>query len=732
MQIDTTDEQPDSGTRILPLMSDPGNHRMLIEWLDDHPTYESVDATGGIEESVFDVCVLDKGAFQEHLDQLRAKKKEAAPVLLPYLLLLPEADSDIIDSDAGQLADNVVTDMIDEIVGLPIKQAELHWRVTALLRLRNQSLTLREREQELERQVDLFEKAQDIANVGAWEYYIGAEHGWWTEEARRIHALPEDTTVSPELSLQYYHPDDRPVIEEAFEKAVEEGEPYDLELRLIDAKENQRWVRTRAEPQYEDGELTRVRGTIQDITERKERERDLQRIKQAVEAAGHSIYITDTNGTIEYVNPAFEEVTGYTQSEAVGETPKILDAGKMSDDYFEELWDTILAGDAWKEEIINRRKNGEIYTARQTIAPVTEGGDIHAFVAIQEDITERILRRERLARRTQAIDDAPIGITISDPDQEDNPLIYVNDAFEELTGYTREEVLGENCRFLQGENTDSDRVARMRQAIDAKEPITIELKNYRKDGSEFWNHLDIAPVRDDAGEVVNYIGFQQDVSGRKERQRQLGIIDRALRHNLRNSINLIQGHAQTIQSETSGEIAASAEQIADESDELLDIGEKERQITELLQEEPTQMEFDIADSLDDIASSLGSRYPEAEIAIDCAEEVTVKVSSRFRQAIRELMTNAIVHNDSSSPEVTVNVMQTDERVRIGISDTGPAIPEIEKELLAVETEPTPLEHASGFGLWLVKLIVTRSGGTLTIEENSPVGNLVRIDLPRST
>jgi len=730
MQIDTTAEQLDSGTRILPLVSDPGNRRMLIEWLDEHPTYESVDATEGIEESVFDVCVLDKGAFQEHLDQLRAKKTEAAPVLLPYLLLLPEADSDIIDSDAGQLADNIVTDTIDEVVGLPMKQAELHWRVTALLRLRNQSLTLREHEQELERQVDLFEKAQDIAKVGAWEYDIGAEHGWWTEEASRLHGLPEDTTASPELSLQYYHPDDRPIIEDAFEKAIEEGEPYDLELRLIDAKETQKWVRTRAEPQYEDGELIRVRGTIQDITERKEREWDLQRIKQAVESADHSIYITDTDGTIKYVNPAFEEVTGYTQSEAVGETPKILDSGEMSDDYFERLWDTILAGNAWNEEIINRRKNGDTYTARQTITPVTEGDDIHAFVAIQEDITEHILRRERLARRTQAIDDAPIGITISDPDQEDNPMIYVNDAFEEITGYTREEVLGENCRFLQGKNTDSDRVARIRQAIEAKEPITIELRNYRKDGSEFWNHLDIAPVRDADDEVVNYIGFQQDVSGRKERQRQLGIIDRALRHNLRNRINVIQAHAEMIQSETSGEIAASAEQITDVSDKLLDIGEKERQITKLLQEEPRQMEFDIADNLDDIASSLRSRYPEAEIAIDCAEEVTVQVSSRFQKAISELMTNAIVHNDSSSPEVTVDVTQTDERVRIGISDNGPAIPEIEKELVAVEEEPTPLEHANGFGLWFVKLIIKRSGGTITFEENSPVGNIVRIDLPR--
>jgi PAS domain S-box-containing protein len=721
----------ESGARILPLIADSGNRQLLTNWIDEHPAYESVGASGDIVEADFDICVIDEGAFKEHTEALRAKKNAAAPVLVPYLLLLPDSGAEVIDADAGQLADSVVTETVDEIVSLPIQQAELNWRLEALLRLRNQSVTLRERERELERQVDLFEKAQDLADVGAWEYDIETGRNWWTDETYRIYGLSEDVDLTPEEGIEYYHPEDRPVIEEAFHRAIEEGEPYDVEVRFVDAEDNHRWVRTRGEPQYEDGELARVRGTIHDITERKERELDLQRIEQAVEATEHAIFITDTDGTIEYVNAGFEEITGYSQAEVVGETPDVLNSGEMSEEYFEEQWDTILSGGVWEEEIVNRHKNGELYTAMQTVAPVTDDdGEVHAFVAVHDDITERKERERTLERRTKAIDEAPVGIVITDPDRVDNPMIYVNDAFVEMTGYPREESVGENCRFLQGENTDPDRVAELREAIDAEEPVAVDLKNYRKDGTEFWNHLEIAPVRDDTGAVVNYIGFQQDVTGRKERQRQLEVLDRVLRHNLRNNMNVIRGQAETVHSETSGGVAASAGEIVEMSDRMIRLAEKERQITDLLRENPSQAEVGLRDSLQNVVSSIRSNHPEATITVDCPDDATVEAVPQLGQAVEELVTNAAVHNDSSSPEVAVSVSQTDETVRIDVADNGPQIPEMERELLVGEAEQTPLYHGDGLGLWLVKLITARSGGTVTVGENSPAGNVVSIELPR--
>jgi len=123
----------------------------------------------------------------------------------------------------------------------------------------------------------------------------------------------------------------------------------------------------------------------------------------------------------------------------------------------------------------------------------------------------------------RAMDEAPVGITISDPSRRDNPLIYANDRFHELTGYPPDEILGQNCRFLQGEATREEPVARMRDAIEAEEPVTVELRNYRKDGSMFWNRVRLVPIRSDSGTVTNWLGYQQDVTAEKRYEQDLSL-----------------------------------------------------------------------------------------------------------------------------------------------------------------------------------------------------------------
>jgi PAS domain S-box-containing protein len=124
--------------------------------------------------------------------------------------------------------------------------------------------------------------------------------------------------------------------------------------------------------------------------------------------------------------------------------------------------------------------------------------------------------REELRLKSRAMDEAPVGITITDPDREDNPMIYINDAFSRLTGYDKADVVGRNCRFLQGEESDPDAIEEMREAIDAGETVSVELANYRAGGEKFWNKVDIAPVRGDDGTVENFVGFQTDVTDRTE------------------------------------------------------------------------------------------------------------------------------------------------------------------------------------------------------------------------
>jgi len=130
--------------------------------------------------------------------------------------------------------------------------------------------------------------------------------------------------------------------------------------------------------------------------------------------------------------------------------------------------------------------------------------------------TPKDLPRPTAESIIRAVDEAPVGITLSDPSLPDNPMVYVNDAYEELTEYSREGVLGRNCRFLQGPDTDEEPVRRMREAIDADEPVSVELINYREDGTPFWNQVTIAPIYDGDNEVIHYVGFQNDVTERKE------------------------------------------------------------------------------------------------------------------------------------------------------------------------------------------------------------------------
>lgn len=113
---------------------------------------------------------------------------------------------------------------------------------------------------------------------------------------------------------------------------------------------------------------------------------------------------------------------------------------------------------------------------------------------------------------TQILDTCVNGVTLSDPDQPDSPIVYANTIFEQLTGYSQEEILGRNCRFLQGEDRDQPALDEIRAALKAHSPVEVTLRNYRKDGTLFHNRLSIQPLRDASGRLIYYLGVQYDVS----------------------------------------------------------------------------------------------------------------------------------------------------------------------------------------------------------------------------
>jgi PAS domain S-box-containing protein len=146
---------------------------------------------------------------------------------------------------------------------------------------------------------------------------------------------------------------------------------------------------------------------------------------------------------------------------------------------------------------------------------------IDGLLATREHSVESRQRQRELELYERAIDGAGIGISIADANEDDLPLVYVNEGFLETTGYDREEVIGRNCRFLQGENTEESTVEEMRSALADERPVSVEIRNYRRSGEQFWNDLDIMPVRGEDGEVTHFLGFQRDVTERKQRERLL-------------------------------------------------------------------------------------------------------------------------------------------------------------------------------------------------------------------
>lgn len=155
----------------------------------------------------------------------------------------------------------------------------------------------------------------------------------------------------------------------------------------------------------------------------------------------------------------------------------------------------------------------------------------------------------------QALNRSAYGITLSDARREDSPLVYVNDNFATLTGYSRDDVIGKNCRFLQGEDTDPEAVAMIREAIRCGQATSCLLLNYRRDGSRFWNRFQLSPVRDKGGDVVAFLGIQSDVTDhlesrdREAEQQRLAILGRRTGefvHELNNALLPIVLHAEAI------------------------------------------------------------------------------------------------------------------------------------------------------------------------------------------
>lgn len=333
-----------------------------------------------------------------------------------------------------------------------------------------------------------------------------------------------------------------------------------------------------------------------------------------------------------------------------------------------------------------------------------------------------------LRLKEKALDQAPVGLSIADATAVDDPLVYVNDQFVRTTGYNRGEVLGRNCRFLQGEETDAGTVAKIRGALDEGSPVNVDLVNYRKTGEKFWNKLDIAPIRDERGAVTHYVGFQTDITEQKVEQRRQEVFNRVLSHNLRNKMNVIKAYLELL--ERRDDTAEELGKIGDAVENLQALAETARETDRVLSEtnafdtvvEPEQRLRSLVDSVAD-------RYTDVEIRLELPDKPMAPVATGgLFAALEEALENAAKHNDSSDPYVTVRaVNRGDHWVDIEIEDNGPGIPE--QELTVLRHGENALEHADRMGIWLIYWTVTRAGGTMDVTDCDGEGTRITLSVP---
>ncbi len=186
-------------------------------------------------------------------------------------------------------------------------------------------------------------------------------------------------------------------------EAVVSGTPWRFEGRFVKPDGDPLWFQAIATPKKE-GPSILYHGVLLDITERKRAEEDLRRLNFAIERAAESVLITDPDGVIQYVNPAFEKVTGYSRSEAIGRTPSLLKSGVQDHSFYENLWKTLKGGMIWSGRMTNRRKDGKLIQADSTISPlVTSAGVLTGYISLNRDITEAV-KLETMLRQAQKME----------------------------------------------------------------------------------------------------------------------------------------------------------------------------------------------------------------------------------------------------------------------------------------------------------------------------------------
>ena len=330
------------------------------------------------------------------------------------------------------------------------------------------------------------------------------------------------------------------------------------------------------------------------------------------------------------------------------------------------------------------------------------------------------------------IQDAVVAFELVDED----PIVRgVNEAFVEQFGYPRGEVLGADLNERIVPPWRREEAAKLdRRTADGE----INYQRVRRQTvSGLREFLYRAVPYTDVEHVVDGYAVYTDLTETTQRERQLKVLNRLLRHNLRNKASVIGGNVELLLSgaDPDGvEAERAAREAREAAEELRTLSDEAMQINRVLDSRTTRATAaDIVPLLRNVTGRFRDRNPSATIETDIPGSASVVVTTGFRGAIEALIENAIEHNPDPEPRVRVRIRPGPEAewLDLTVADDGPPIPSADREVITGEAEITQTHHGRGLGLWLVKWTVERSGGRLSFGRSDLGGNCVRLRLRRS-
>ncbi len=315
----------------------------------------------------------------------------------------------------------------------------------------------------------------------------------------------------------------------------------------------------------------------------------------------------------------------------------------------------------------------------------------------------------------------------------DGTYVYQSPSVEPTLGYSPDDFYGRSLyEFVHPD--DRERVmGEFRTAVEGPSRTTIvEYRFQHDDGS--WRVVEsrATDMLEDPivqGLVVN----SRDITERRRRAQRMNVLNRTLRHDLRNNMNVILGNAELLMREYGSD--HRAETIRSTAADMLELGNKVRDIEQALDTSEQRREMvDIVSTVEEHLAAIERSHPELAVERSLPESQWVLANRRIGSAVGDAVENAVQHNPEPDPRLRVAVetdrLAGDDAVTVTVADDGPGIPDEELSVLTSGGE-TPLEHASGLGLWLIKWIVTESGGEVTFEESEMGGTAVRITLQQA-